>query len=117
MSDQLVVLNEVVAEGGRRFPPDCSGSAAAIHRVPLRDQALFCSPIVFDAVGENDVAALAGDEATEADDESENVSVGRTPSRSVHHNLEGITFEEAMRKSEFISETDTFLGATGLLTF
>ena len=60
-----------------------------------------------------DVRRLVDDEGTEADDESEIISVGG-PLSLVGGESEGVTFEEAVGKAGLISETDKALDTAGL---
>ena len=53
------------------------------------------------------------DEGTEADDESEIISVGG-PLSIVGAESEGVTFEKAVGSAGFISETETALDTAGL---
>ena len=53
------------------------------------------------------------DEGTEADDESEIISVGGTLS-IVSGESEGVIFEEAVGRAGLISETETALDTAGL---
>ena len=53
------------------------------------------------------------DEGTEADDESEVISVGEPLSIVAGCESEGVTFEEAVGRAGFISETETALDTAG----
>ena len=54
------------------------------------------------------------DEGTEADDESEVISVGGPVSVVGGCESKGVTFEEAVGRAGFISETETALDTAGL---
>ena len=70
-------------------------------------------PIVREAFGgSEDVRRRVDDEGTEADDESEIISVGGP--LSIVCESEGVTFEEAVRRAGLISETDNALDTAGL---
>ena len=70
-------------------------------------------PIVREAVGgSEDVRRRMDDEGTEADDESEIISVGGP--LSIVCESEGVTFEEAVGRAGLISETDNDLDTAGL---
>ena len=72
-------------------------------------------PIVREAVGSSgDVRRRVDDEGTEADDESEVISVGGPLSIVGGCESEGVTFEEAVRRAGLISETENMLGTAGL---
>ena len=69
--------------------------------------------IVREAVGgSEDVRRRVDDEGTEADDESEIISVGGP--LSIVSESEGVTFEEAVGRAGLISETDNALDTAGL---
>ena len=69
--------------------------------------------IVREAVGgSEDVRRRVDDEGTEADDESENISVGGP--LSIVCESEGVTFEEAVGRAGLISEKDNALDTAGL---
>ena len=87
-----------------------SGAAPDVG-VPLIDQFPPGPPMLEEAVaGES---RRAEDEGTEADDESEVISVGG-PLSIVGGESEGVTFEEAVRRAGVISETQTALDTAGL---
>ena len=72
-------------------------------------------PIVREAVGGSEnVRRRVDDEGTEADDESEIISVGGL--LSIVCESEGVTFEEAVGRAGLISETDNALDTVGLPT-
>ena len=60
-----------------------------------------------------DVRRRVDDEGTEADDESEIISVGG-PLSIVGDESEGVTFKEAVGRAGLISETETALDTAGL---
>ena len=71
-------------------------------------------PIVREAVlSSGDVRRRVDDEGTEADDESEILSVGGHWS-FIGGESEGVTFVEAVARAGLISETDTALDTAGL---
>ena len=70
--------------------------------------------IVCDAVtSSGDARRRVDDEGTEADDESEVISVGG-PLSIFGGESEGVTFEEAVGKAGFILKTETALDTAGL---
>ena len=69
-------------------------------------------PIVHEAVVSEEARRGVGDEGTEADDESEIISVGGP--LSIVCESEGVTFEEAVGRAGLISETDNALDTAGL---
>ena len=70
-------------------------------------------PIAREAVGgSEDVRRRVDDEGTEADDESEIISVGGP--LSIVCESEGVTFEVAVGRAGLISETDNALDTAGL---
>ena len=70
-------------------------------------------PIVREAFGgSEDVRRRVDDEGTEADDESEIISVGGP--LSIVCESEGVTFEEAVGRAGLISETDNAIDTAGL---
>ena len=72
-------------------------------------------PIVREAVGRTrDVRRPVDDEGTEADDESEIISVGGPLSIVGGCETEGVTFEEAVGRAGLISETENALDTAGL---
>ena len=64
--------------------------------------------------GSADVRRRVGDEGTEADDESEIISVGGPRSIVGGCESEGVTFEEAVGRAGLISETEDTLDTAGL---
>ena len=72
-------------------------------------------PIVREAIGSSgDVRRQVGDEGTEADDESEIISVGGPLSNVGGCESEGVTFEEAVGRAGLISEMENALDTAGL---
>ena len=72
-------------------------------------------PIVREAVGSSgDVRRRVDDEGTEADDESEIISVGGPLSIVGGCKSEGVTFEEAVGRAGLILETENALDTAGL---
>ena len=69
-------------------------------------------PIVHEAVVSEETRRQVDDEGTEADDESEIISVGGP--LSIVCESEGVTFEEAVGRAGLISETDNALDTAGL---
>ena len=61
-----------------------------------------------------DARRRVDDEGTEADDESEIISVGGPLSNVGGCESEGVTFEEAVGRAGLISETDNALDTAGL---
>ena len=83
--------------------------------VSLYDQFLPAPPIVREAVVSNgDARRRVDDEGTEADDESEIISVGGHPSIVGGCESEGVNFEEAVGRAGLFSETDNALDTAGL---
>ena len=68
--------------------------------------------IVYEAVVSEEARRGVDDEGTEADDESEIISVGGP--LSIVCESEGVTFEEAVGRAGLISETDNALDTAGL---
>ena len=64
-------------------------------------------------VSSGEVKLIVEDEGTEADDESELISVGG-PLSIVGGKSEGVTFEEEVGRAGFTSETETALHTAGL---
>ena len=68
-----------------------------------------------EAVGSSgDVRRRVDNEGTEADDESEIISVGGPPSIVGGCESEGVTFEEAVGRAGLISETENAPDTAGL---
>ena len=82
---------------------------------PLLISSPLIPPIVREAVASSgDVRRRVVDKGTEADDESEIISVGGPLSIVVGCESEGVTFEEAVGRAGLISETDNALDTAGL---
>ena len=103
----------VVVGGEKSRRVEGSGAAPDVG-VSLNDQFPPDSPIVREAVmSSGDARRRVEDEGTEADDESEFISVGG-PLSIVGGESEGVTFEEAVGRADLISETETALDTAGL---
>ena len=99
-------------ESSRRV--DGSGPAPDIG-VSLEDQFTPVPPIVREVVmSSGDARRRVEDEGTEADDESEIISVGGPVSVVGGCESEGVTFEEAVGRAGLISETKTAFDTAGL---
>ena len=102
----------VRGESGRAV--ESSGAAPDVNVFPV-DQFPPDPPVVLEAVGgSEDVRRQVDDEGTEADDESENISVGGPLSIVGGCESEGVTFEEAVGRAGLISETENALDTAGL---
>ena len=102
-------------ESSRRL--ESSGAAPDVSVSPF-DQFPPDPPIMREAVGRTgDVRRQVDDEGTEADDESEVISVGGALSIVGGCESEGVTFEEAVGKAGLISETENTLYTAGLPLF
>ena len=98
-------------ESSRRV--EGSGAAPDVG-VSLKDQSPPDPPIVREAVMSSvDARSRVEDEGTEADDESEIISVGG-PLSIVGGESDGVTFEEAVGRAGLVSETETALDTAGL---
>ena len=99
-------------ESSRRV--EGSGAAPDVVVSPY-DQFPPDPPIVREAViSSGDARRRVEDEGTEADDESEIISVGGPVSLVGGCESEGVTFEEAVGRAGFISETENALDTAGL---
>ena len=92
---------------------DCSGVAPNVG-VRLNDQFPLDPPIVREAVASEEARRRLDDESTEADDESDIISVGGLLSIVGGCESEGVPFEEAVGRAGLISETETALDTAGL---
>ena len=102
----------VRGEGSRRL--ESSGAAQDVSVSPF-DQFPPDPPIVREAVGRTgDVRRPVDDEGTEADDETEIISVVGPLSIVGACESEGVTFEEAVGRAGLISETENALDTAGL---
>ena len=91
-----------------------SGAAPDVV-VSLYDQFPHDPPIVREAVvSSGDARRRVDDEGTEADDESEIISVGEPLSIVGGCESEGVTFKEAVGRAGLILETETALDTAGL---
>ena len=90
---------------------ESSGAAPDVN-VSLFGQFPPDPPIVREAVISEETRRRVDDEGTEADDESEIISVGG-PLSIVCESV-GVAFEEAVRRVGLISETDNALDTAGL---
>ena len=89
--------------------------AAPDNGLSLDDQFPPDPPIVREAVmSSGDASRRVEDEGTEADDESEIISVGGSASLAGGCESEGVTFDEAAGRSGRISETENALDTAGL---
>ena len=91
------------------------GSSGAAPDVSVSPVGQFSPdpPIVREAVGgSEDVRRRVDDECTEADDESEIISVGGP--LSIVCESDGVTFEEAVGRAGHISKMDNALDTAGL---
>ena len=88
--------SRVVVRGESSRPVESSGAAPGVNVSPV-DQLPPDPPIVREAVGgSEDVRRRVDDEGTEADDESEIISVGGPLPIVGGCESEGVTFEEAV---------------------
>ena len=91
-----------------------SGAARDVGVSPY-DQFPPDPPFVREAViSSGDARRRVDNEGTEADDESEIISVGAPLSIVEGCELEGVTFEEAVGRAGLISETEAALDTAGL---
>ena len=106
--------SRVVVRGEGSCHVESSGAAPDVVVSPF-DQFPPDPPIVREAVGSSgDVRRRVDDEGTEADDESEIISVGGPLSIVGGCESEGVTFEEAVGRAGLISETENALDTAGL---
>ena len=106
--------SRVVVGGESSRHLEGSGAAPNVF-VSLYDQFPPDPPIVREAVvSSGDAKRQVDDEGTEADDESEIISVGGPLSIVDGCESEGVTFEEAVERAGLISETDNALDIAGL---
>ena len=108
MSDEKKIRFVVGGESSRHV--DSCGAAPDVG-VPLIGQFPPDPPMLQEAVVSE--RRRVEDEGTEADDESEIISVGG-PLSFVGGESEGVTFEEAVGRAGLISETETALDTAGL---
>ena len=106
--------SQVVVRGESSCRLESSGAARDVIVSPF-DQFPPDPPIVREAVGRTgDVRRPVDDEGTEADDESEIISVGGPLSIVGGCESEGVTFEEAVGRAGLISEMENALDTAGL---
>ena len=101
---------------GREISRNVEGSGAAPDiGVSLDDQFLPDPPVVREAVmNTGDARRRVEDEGTEADDESEIISVCGPVSLVGGCESRGVTSEDAVRRAGLISEAETALDTAGL---
>ena len=106
--------SRVLVRGEGSCHVESSGAAPDVNVSPV-DQFPPDSPIVREAVGgSEDVRRQVDDEGTEADDESEIISVGGPLSIVGGCESEGVTFEEAVGRAGLVSETENAFDTAGL---
>ena len=106
--------SRVVVRGESSRPVESSGAAPDVNVSPV-DHFPPDPPSVREAVGgSEDVRRRVDDEGTEADDESEIISVGGLLSIVGGCESEGVTSEEAVGRAGLISETENALDTAGL---
>ena len=106
--------SRVIVRGESCRQLESSGAAPDVHVSPV-DHFPPDPPIVREAVGgSEDERRRVDDEGTEADDESEIISVGGPLPIVYGCESEGVTFEEAVGRAGLISETDNALDTAGL---
>ena len=105
---------KVVVGGESSRLVESSGAAPDVSVSPF-DQFSPDPPIVREAVGRTgEERRQVDDEGKEADDESENISVGGPLSIVGGCESEGVTFEVAVGRAGLISETENALNTAGL---
>ena len=106
--------SRVIVRGEGSCHLESSGAAPDVSVSPF-DQFPPDPPIVSEAVASSgDVRRRVDDEGTEADDESEIISMSGPLSIVGGCESEGITFEEAVGRAGLISETKNTLDTAGL---
>ena len=106
--------SRVIVRGESSRPEESSRATPDVSVSPS-DQFPPDPPIVHEAVGSSgDVRRRVDDEGTEADDESEVISVGGPLSIVGGCESEGVTFDEAVGRAGLISETENALDTAGL---
>ena len=114
MPDEKKKKSRVVVGGGSSCHVEGSGAAPDVG-VSLNDRFPTDPPIVREAVmNSEDARRRVDDEGTEADDESEIISVVGRLSIVGGCESEGVTFEEAVGRTGLNSETETALDTAGL---
>ena len=117
MLDEKKKKSRVVVRGEGSCHVEGSGAAPDVGVSPF-DQFPADPPIVCEAVASRgDVRRRLDDEGTEADDESEIISVGGPLSIVGGCESGGVTFEEAVGRAGLISETDNEHDTAGLPIF
>ena len=107
--------SRVVVGGESSCRVEGSGAAPDVG-VSLDDQFLPDPPIVREAVVSEGARRRVEDDGTEADNESEIISVGG-PLSIAGGESEGVTFEEAVGRAGIISEAETALDTSQLPIF
>ena len=117
MIDEKKKKNKIrVVVGGKNSCRVEGSGAAPDVGVSLDDQFPPDIPIVREAVvSSGDARRRLDDGGTEADDESEIISVGGPLSIVGECESEGVLFEKAVGRAGLISETETALDTAGLL--
>ena len=106
--------SRVVVRGKGSCHVESSGAAPDVVVSPF-SQFHTDPPILREALGSSgDVRRRVDDEGTEADDESEIISVGGPLSIVGGCESEGVTFEEAVGRAGLVSETENALDTAGL---
>ena len=114
MPDEKKKKSRVVVRGEGSCQVESSGAAPDVVVSPY-DQFPPDPPIVREAVvSSGDAMRRVDNEGTEADDESEIISVGGPLSIVGGIESEGVTFEEPVGRAGLISETDNALDTAGL---
>ena len=113
MPDDKKKKSRVVVGDESSHRVDGSGAAPDVG-VPFDDQFPPDPPIVREAVVSEEARKRVDDKGTEVDDESEIISVGGPLSIVGGCESEGVTFEEAVGRAGFISETENALDTAGL---
>ena len=114
MVDEKKKKSRVIVRGESSCDVESSGAAPDVSVSPF-DQFPPDPPIVREAVGSSgDARRRVDDEGTEADDESEIISVGGPLSVVGGCESEGVTFEEAVGRAGLISETENAFDTAGL---
>ena len=114
VDEKKMKKSRVVVRSESSRPVERSRAAPDVNVSPV-DQFPPDPPIVREAVGRTgDVRRPVDDEGTEADDESEIISVGGPLSIVGGCETEGVTFEEAVGRAGLISETENTLDTAGL---
>ena len=111
---KILKKSRVFVRGEGSCHVESSGAAPDVVVSPF-DQFPPDPPFVREAVGSSgDVRRRVDDEGTEADDESEIISLGGPLSIVGGCESEGVTFEEAVGRARLIFETKNALDTAGL---